>query len=309
MAVPPDRLVMTNPAQPAGRPPTPGVDVPAVEQLLVSADYFRTMGIQLHGGRAFTAADHADAPLVAIVNEELARRFFPGATAIGEHLQLGGPDAASPRYEIVGVAANVKYQGLDTSAEPTVYVPYAQNAWWRTMYLVVRTSGAPVELVLRIRTEVAAVDPRIPLQEISTIDALLHDSISAPRVRTGLLAGFAAIAMILAMTGIYGVTAYAISQRLREMSIRMALGARPASVLVMVLRAGLRMAAIGAAIGIGISLLLGHAMTRFAFGVEPTDARVLVVSTAVLMFGAFAATLGPALRAARAQPAQALRAG
>jgi predicted permease len=308
MAVPPDRLVMTNPAMPAGRPVAPGEDVPAVEELLVSPDYFRTMGITLREGRSFTPDDHADAPLVTIVNEEMARRFFPGASAIGEQLQLGNPDPASPRYEIVGVAANVKYQGLDMSVEPTVYVPYAQNAWWRTMYLVVRTVGEPVELVPRVRTEVAAVDPRIPLQEVSTLDALMHDSMNAPRVRTGLLAGFAAIAMILAMTGIYGVTAYAIGQRRHEMSIRMALGARPVSVLGMVLRSGLRMAAIGAALGIGIALVLGQAMARFAFGTEPTDTNVLATSTVVLMLGALAATLGPALRAARAQPADALRA-
>ena len=308
MAVPPDRLVMTNPALPAGRPVAPGEDVPSVEELLVSPDYFRTMGITLREGRSFTPSDHAEAPLVAIVNEELARRFFPGASAIGEQLQLGSPDPALPGHEIVGVAANVKYQGLDMNVEPTVYVPYAQNAWWPTMYLVVRTVGEPTEFVPRIRSEVAAVDPRIPLQEVSTLEALMHDSMRAPRVRTGLLSGFAAIAMILAMTGIYGVTAYAISQRRHEMCIRMALGARPASVLGMVLRSGLRMATIGAAIGIGIAVVLGQVMSRFAFGAEPTDTGVLVVSTVVLMLGALAATLGPAMRAARAQPADALRA-
>ncbi len=308
MAVPPDRLVMTNPARPAGRPVAPGEDVPAVEELLVSADYFRTMGITLREGRSFTPADNNDAPLVAIVNEELARRFFPGRSAIGEQLVLGDPDPSSPGHVIVGIAANVKYQGLDTSVEPTVYVPYAQNAWWPTMYLVVRTVGEPAEFVPRIRSEVAAVDPRIPLQEVSTLETLMHDSMRAPRVRTGLLSGFAAIAMILAMTGIYGVTAYAISQRRHEMSIRMALGARPASVLGMVLRSGLRMATIGAAIGIGIALVLGQAMSRFAFGTEPTDKGVLAISTVVLMLGALAATLGPAIRAARAQPADALRA-
>ena len=308
MALPPDRLVMRNPARAAGATTGPGEDLPLAEQLYVTPDYFRVLGIALRAGRDFAETDRSETPLVAIVNEELARRFFPGRSALGERLQLGGPSSDAPAYEIIGIVADVKYQGLDAAPEPTVYASYAQSSWWRSMYVVLRTTGDPLALVPDVRAAVAALDPRIPLQEITTMDALLQASVGAPRLNSRLLLGFAAVATLLAMTGIYGVISYAITQRLREMSIRMALGARAVDVLGLVMRSALRMAVIGAVLGVVAALLLSGTLERFVFGIEPTDVRTLLVSVALLLLAAFVAALGPAIRAARAQPAQALRA-
>jgi putative ABC transport system permease protein len=309
MALPPDRLVMTNPARDASLPIVHGENVQLVEELLVTPDYFRTLGIPLRTGRGFTDGDRAESPQVAIVNEELARRFFPGRNPIGARLQLGNPDPRVPAHEIIGIAADVKYQGLDAPPEPTVYVPYAQNAWWRTMYLVVRTTGDPLRLVAGVREDVGLIDPRIPLQEVSTVDAMLHDSVRAPRLRSRALLAFAAVSLVLAMTGIYGIMAFVITQRMREMSIRMALGARASDVVRLVLQSGARLAAVGSALGLAGALASGQVMERFVFGVRPTDLRVLLLSTLLLMAAAVAATIGPAWRASRARPAAALQAG
>jgi hypothetical protein len=214
-----------------------------------------------------------------------------------------------PAHEIIGIAADVKYQGLDAPPEPTVYVPYAQNAWWRTMYLVVRTTGDPLRLVAGVREDVGVIDPRIPLQEVSTVDAMLHDSVRAPRLRSRALLAFAAVSLVLAMTGIYGIMAFVITQRMREMSIRMALGARASDVVRLVLQSGARLAAVGSALGLAGALASGQVMERFVFGVRPTDLRVLLLSTLLLMAAAVAATIGPAWRASRARPAAALQAG
>jgi predicted permease len=309
MGLPPNLLVMRNPAYRADRPPAAGEDVPVVEELMVSPEYFRAMGIPLRRGRPFTSADRTDAPRVAIVNEEMARRFFPDADALGARLGLGDPDPDATTYEIVGVVADVKYQGLDEPPHPTVYVPYAQHAWWNTMYLVLRTAGEPLDLLPEVRAHVSSLDARVPLQEISTFGGLLHDSVRVPRLRSRLLLAFAGIATVLAMTGIYGVMSYTITQRMREMSIRTALGARSMDVLGLVIRSGLRMAALGATLGIVAALAMSRVMEKFVFGVEPTNAGLLLLSSAVLLLAALGATLGPAVRAARAQPAQALRAG
>jgi ABC-type antimicrobial peptide transport system permease subunit len=176
------------------------------------------------------------------------------------------------------------------------------------MYLVVRTTGDPLRLVPGVRADVGVIDPRIPLQEVSTVDALLHDSVRAPRLRSRALLAFAAISLVLAMTGIYGIMAFVITQRMREMSIRMALGARGSDVARLVVRSGLRMAAAGSALGIAGAVASGRVMERFVFGVQPTDVRVLLLSTVVLMAAAVAATIGPAWRASRARPAAALQA-
>jgi putative ABC transport system permease protein len=309
MAVPPNRLMMTNPVRRADRPAVPGADLPNAQEILVSPGYFDTFGIRLRRGSGFTSEHRDGAPRVAIVNEEFVRRFFPDGDAIGGRIHLGSADPPSEPYEIIGVAPDVKYAGLDAAPDITVYVPYAQHAWWPIMYLVIRSDVDPLTLAPQVRREVAALDPGLPLQEVSTLEGLMRDSIKAPRLRTRLLLAFAITATLLAMTGIYGVMAFVMTQRLREMSIRMALGARAGDVARLVITGGLRLALVGALLGVGVAVAASRTFERFVFGIEPTDVRVLVMSTGVLLLAAIAATLAPAMRAARTQPGDALRLG
>lgn len=309
MAVPPSRLMMTNPVRRADRPVPPGVDLPNAEQLLVTPGYFDTFGIPLARGRGFTPQHRDGTPLVAIVNEEFVRRFYPDGDALGGRIQLGSGGPDSPPYEIIGIAADVKYAGLDAPPDITVYVPYAQHAWWPIMYVAIRSAVDPLTLVPQVRREVAAIDPRLPLQEVTTIEGLMRESTRAPRLRSRLLLSFAITATLLAMTGIYGVMAFVMTQRLREMSIRMALGARAGDVARLVINGGLRLAGIGALLGLGVAVAASRTFERFVFGIEPTDVRVLLMATVVLLLAAVAATLAPAIRAARTQPGDALRLG
>jgi predicted permease len=307
MALPPNRLVMTNPVTPEGMVIDAATSVQAVEELLISPGYFEALGIPVRQGRAFSDTDRDGAPQVAIVNESFVRRYFQDGRALGRWIQFGNPDPESPRVEIVGVVGNVKYQGLESEFEPTVYVPYAQNAWWNSMYLVVRTAGDPTGVVPLIRSKVAELDPNIPLQDVRTIDELLSESVGTPRFRTALVLGFAVVAILLAMTGAYGVMAYSITQRLREMGIRMALGARPADVRRLVLTGGLKLAGPGLVIGLVAAIVLGRVLEDLLYGVGARDPATLAIATGALVVAACVASLVPALRAARAQPAETLR--
>ncbi|MEO7963392.1 MAG: ABC transporter permease, partial [Gemmatimonadaceae bacterium] len=173
MAVPPDRLVMTNPFTPEGKVFAPGEIAPLAEEMMVSPSYFSTLRIPVLRGRAFFETDRQGAPNVAIVNETFAKRYFPGAEAVGRWVQTGDPDPKADRLTIVGIVPDVKYQGLDAHSEPTIYVPYRQNRWWRSMYVVVRTAGAPLAVLPAIRASVRSVDPQVPLREVRTMDQLL----------------------------------------------------------------------------------------------------------------------------------------
>ncbi|HEX2163959.1 MAG TPA: ABC transporter permease [Thermoanaerobaculia bacterium] len=309
MAVPPDRLVMTNPFTPQGAVPRPDEPPPVAEELLIGPGYFDALGVPLLAGRAFTAADDAGAPLVAIVDEHLAERHFGGRDAVGRWLQTGAPHPDSPRLTIVGVAADVRYQGLDGPREGTIYVPFRQSAWWRTMYLVARTSGEPQALVPGVRGAVRALDPEVPLQEITTLDGLVEESTGSARFRALLLGAFAGLSLLLAAAGVYGLIAYEVQRRRREHGVRLALGAQRRHLLARVVADGLRLSAVGVAIGLAGSLLLTRLLDRMLFGVSPLD-PVTFASTALFLplVGLLAALL-PARRAAATDPLIVLRDG
>jgi putative ABC transport system permease protein len=271
--------------------------------------YFGTMGIRLLAGRLFDAGDTREKPPVTIVNESLARRYFHGLTdesVVGKRLAFGRPQDNSAWVSIVGVVADEKQDGLDRPAEPTEYSSIAQRLQ-NPLTFVVRTAVAPDAAIAGARAQVGAVDKDLALTRIATLEEVVNSSMADATFRTTLLAAFAGIALFLAALGIYGVLAYFVSQRSRELGIRLALGARPAALFRMVVGQGLRPVAIGAAIGLAGAVGITTLMQSLLFGVTPVDPAAYGVATAVLAAIAVAACALPALRATRVDPLTALR--
>jgi predicted permease len=306
MAVPPDRLVMTNPVTPEGRVYSPGEQVPAVAELLVTPAYFQTFGIPLRAGRVFSEDDRGGAPPVAIVSETMARRFY-GGQALGRWIQTGEPDPDSPRLTIVGVVGDVKYTGLHAAPEAALYVPYAQHLWWRTMYVSVRGPGDGTALVRTAHSALAGIDPLVPVAVPRTFEEMLSDSVAAPRFRTALLGAFALVALLLTCAGVYGVMSYAVAQQRRETGVRLALGATPTSVLGGVLLEGLRLGVAGVALGSAAAALATRAADTLLFDVQATDPATFASMAALLLGVLLLACWLPAWRAARTDPVVALR--
>ena len=307
MALPPNRLVMTNPFTPEGKVYASGESAPLAEELLVGPSYFAAFGIPVRRGRAFTDADREGAPPVAIVNETLARRFFPGRDAVGRWLQTGDPDPDATKLTIVGVVPDVKYAGLDAPPEPTIYVAYKQNRWWRSMYLVVRAAGDPLAQLPAVRAAVSAADPQVPLRDVLTMDQLLVESVAQPRFRAALLSGFGLVALLLASAGIYGVMTYTVNQRRRETGVRLALGAPRGDIVRMMIGHGMRLAAAGVALGVGLALLLTRLITGVLFEVSPVDPATFALAALFLVSVGRVACALPAHRASRTDPMVALR--
>jgi len=307
MSLPPDLLVMTNPYTVEGRPLPPGRQPPAVAQLLIGGEYFRALGVPLLRGRLFTAADVVGKPDVVIINQTMAATVFPGEDPIGRRIQLGDPDPRSPWTTIVGVAGDVKYTGLDKPPEPTMYTPYEQNLWWPTMHLLIRSSVDPRGLAQAVRAQVASLDPLLTISKVRTIDDLMGQSVAEPRFRTTLLGIFAGVGLLLAAVGIYGVLSYTVGQRIQEIGIRMALGARRRDVLSLVLGQGMALAGLGVAIGLGAALGLSRVLATLLFGVTPTDPTTFIAVPLVMTAAALLACYVPARRATRVDPMVALR--
>ncbi len=308
MALPPNRLVMTNPYTIEGRPLPAGRTPPAAAHLLIGGDFFEALGVPLVRGRTFNAADVSGGPPVMIINKEMADTHFPGEDPIGRRIQLGDPDPESPWLTIVGIAGDVKYTGLERAPEPTMYTPYEQSLWWPTMYVVVRSTVDPTGLAPAMRARVADLDPLLPLARVRTMDDLLGQSVAGPRFRTMLVGIFAATALLLATVGIYGVLSYTVGQRTHEIGIRMALGARRRNVMALVLAHGMALAGAGLAIGLVATLALGRVLAGLLFGVGPTDPVTFAGVSLVMAAAAFLACYLPARRATRVDPMVALRA-
>ena len=307
MALPPNLLVMTNPYTVEGRPLAPGQRAPAVPHLLISPGFFRVLGVPVQRGRDFTGADAGTAPGVVLINQTMASTLFPGEDPIGRRLQLGDPAPSSPWVTIVGVVGDVKYRGLDAAPSPTLYTPYEQSLWWPTMYLVVRSNVEPATLARSIRMQVSSLDPLLPVTRVRTMHDLLGRSVAEPRFRTILLGLFAAVALVLATVGIYGILSYTVAQRTREIGIRMSLGARRRDVLRLVLQQGMALAGAGVAIGLLSALALNRVLAGLLFGVGPTDVATFSVVSFVMVGAALVACYVPARRATRVDPMVALR--
>jgi putative ABC transport system permease protein len=274
----------------------------------VSSDYFHAMNIPLVQGRAFTERDNENAPLVIIVNQALARRDFQNVDPIGKRINLGGQDSkGQPVWsEIVGVAADVRNLELREEASPELYTSALQDTW-TGMSVVVRTTVEPISLASDVRRIVADVDKSAPVSEVKTMEHIVGEAVTQPRFNLFLLGLFGGIALLLSAAGIYGVTAYAVTQRTHEFGIRMALGAQVGDVLKMILGQGMRMIVAGIVIGLLGSFALTRLLKSLVFGVSVTDPLTFVAITLVLMFVALLACYIPARRATKVDPLAALR--
>ncbi|HWP42569.1 MAG TPA: ABC transporter permease [Blastocatellia bacterium] len=282
----------------------PTDNVPSANYYAVSPDYFVTMGIPLLKGRFFTEADMAESPRVAIINETMARRYFPDEDPIGKRMNItNGPEVMR---EIVGVVGDVKQYGLDTQSPAQMYEPYLQRPY-PGMTLVVRAASEPAGLIDAVRREVLAVDKEQPIARAQTMEEIIAKSVAPRRFSVILLAAFAAVALTLAAVGIYGVMSYLISQRTHEIGVRMALGAGRRDVLRLVVGQGMRLALLGVGIGLLAAFALTRLMESLLFGVSATDPLTYIVVALLLATSALLACYVPARRATKVDPLLALR--
>ena len=286
-----------------GHPMTPDEASNAM-YFAVTPDYFQTVQIPLKAGRTFTDQDNSQNTKVVIVNETMARRLWPGESPIGRHFTIWR-DEKFPR-EVVGIVGDTK-QALDKEAENQMYVPYAQDPGWGTLSLVVRTTDEPTAFAGAVREAIRSVDKEVPIYNLKTLNDVVSTSAAPRRIPMLLMSAFAGVAMLLAMLGIYGVTAYYVTQRTHEIGVRMALGAQIGDVIRLVLRRAMVLAIVGVGIGIAGAVAVTRYMTTLLFGVKPVDVITFVGVAVVLMAVVFVACLVPARRAAKIDPLEALR--
>ncbi len=288
-----------------GRPaPLPGEGLAAVYRI-VRPKYFQTMGATLVAGRDFTERDNDTAPGVVIINEAMARRHWPGEDPIGKRITVTLNDTA-PR-EIVAVVKDVKQGDWTAKPLPEIYLPYLQATSPRYLTLVVRTSSDPMRLAAAVQSEVWTIDKNLPVSEIMSMEDAISASIAQQRFNMLLLGIFAAVALVLAIVGIYGVMSYSVTQRTHEIGIRMALGARSSDVLRMIVGQGMVLVAVGIGVGLVGAFLLTRLMESLLFGVSVTDPLTFIAISIVLAGVALGACFIPARRATKVDPMIALR--
>jgi putative ABC transport system permease protein len=272
----------------------------------VDGDLVATVGARLVAGRVFSAADGPTSPPVAIINETLARRLWPGEPAVGKRFATGDPRSGALWIEVVGVVADMRRQGFERSPIAQGFRPYAQ-APSRNMNLLVRTDGPVPGLPTAIRAAIAAIDRTVPLYSVTTVEEALDAYLGPRRSQTYLLVIFSVIALVLAAIGIYGLVQYSVAQRTREMGVRLALGARIERVALMVVGEGFLLAVVGLALGIGLALSISRVASALLFGVAPFDVTSLIMTSALLLVTTLVACWVPARRAGRVDPVVALR--
>ncbi|HEX8633081.1 MAG TPA: ABC transporter permease [Pyrinomonadaceae bacterium] len=294
-----------------GRPdPAPGTGQrPSVVTRVVNANYFQTMGIQLLQGRGFNQQDRVDAPAVAVINETMARRFWPGEDPIGKRITPGAVDSPDPDdwLTIVAVTKDVRQFELVADPKPQMYLSYEQAGFFAPRHLIVSTSVEPLSLAAAVRKTVWEIDKDQPVSNIRTMEDVLSESIARQRFSMLLLGIFAVVALVLAAVGIYGVMAYTVAQRTHEIGIRMALGAQRSDVLKLTVGGGLKLVLIGVALGLTVAFILTRVMSSLLFGVSATDPATFIIISLVLVSVAALASYIPARRATKIDPMVALR--
>jgi predicted permease len=275
----------------------------------ITPSYFQAIGTPLKQGRGFTESDSEASNPVVIINEAVAQKYFHGRSPAGEHLYISGV-----LCEVVGVVGDVKSH-LDQPSEPTTFVPAAQAKWgtsklfegWFPRSIVVRTTGDPLLLNQALREALAATDPLVPTGAVRSMDQVLSHSLALRSFMMMLLSIFGGLALVLASVGIYGVISFAVSQRTREIGVRMALGARPAEVLRMILTEGLTLVAVGVVVGVAAALMLTRLLEGMVYGVRVRDPLIFAMVNLLMIVVSLAACYVPARRATRVDPLVALR--
>jgi putative ABC transport system permease protein len=307
------RLTMYAPFDLDTAPPRGPAERPDVGYATISSGYLHTLGIALKRGRDFTDRDRVGAPAVVLINEAFAAAQFPHQDPVGRQLQINPPVLGQNgfgdtiRAEIVGVTGNVKLGDLNAGPEPIVYSPLAQNIWSTVTYLTVRTRAGTNGLAPAIRTEISNLDPEQPVDQLGSMEQTFSDQFAEPRFQSRLMGAFAALALILAVVGIYGVNAYAVTQRRRELGVRIALGARPSDVLRETLGEGLKLSAVGIVLGLAGAWGLSSLFRSVLVGASGVSPAALLGAAGLLTAVALIACYLPARRAMRIDPATALR--
>lgn len=287
----------------SGRPIVKGEG--RIQMNVVGTDFFPTLGIPIMHGRGFDVHDAHTSPMVAVINQALAQKYFPNEDPLGQTFE--SEDSDGP-IQIVGIAANTRYASLRAPTPPLFYLPYQQHADdVGRMVVELRTFADPTGIVSQARAAVASLDPNLPLIEVRTMTQQIDSSLSKERIFARLTAGFGLLALLLASIGIYGIMSYTVARRTSEIGIRMALGARAGQVLCMVLREASWMALAGVVIGVSGALWLGRLLSAMLYGLKPSDPLTLITAAALLTIIALLAALGPARRASRIDPIRALR--
>ncbi|HEX3143647.1 MAG TPA: ABC transporter permease [Pyrinomonadaceae bacterium] len=290
-----------------GYVPRDKADMPDAQNRQATPGWFTAMGIPLVRGRLIEPADDGNAPRVVVVNDTFAKRFFPNGDAIGKRIRLGRLTREFAWTTIVGVVGDVRGFALDEPPLPTMYWPVAQIRATPSLAIVVRTQGDPAALTSAVRTSIAEIDPGQPIYDMQTLDRLVAKSLGQRRFTLTLMLLFGVIALVLSAVGIYGVMAFAVTQRTQEIGIRMALGARTIDVLRLILGSGMSLTAIGVSVGLVGAFAITRLMTSLLFGVSPTDAMTFGLVTAGLLLVALLACYIPARRATKVDPLVALR--
>ena len=282
-----------------------------VEFRLCNSDYFKVMGISPVAGRLFDAGDRQDTLYVAVVNQTFVKVFLGNQDPLGKRIKMGGMNSPFRWLSIVGVIGDIKHKGLDAASGPEMYVSYLQPPLpdWNvdSMFIAVRTEAEPIGMISSITNVVREVDKQLPIYSVQTMEQLLSTNVAPRRFNMQLISLFSAVALVLASIGIYGVMSFSVTQRTRELGIRMALGARRANILRLILQEGLVLALVGGGLGVIAALLLTQLMTKLLFGIAPTDVSSFAAAAFALLGVAFLACYLPARRATKVDPLVALR--
>ena len=291
------------------QPEPDSASMPSASMRIVSADYFRTMRIPIRSGRLFDRRDTATAPEVVLINERAAQRFFAGLNPVGQQIRVSAQLARHGRNgpkTIVGIVGNVKYDGLDEETPAEIYLPYDQHQV-DAFTVAVRTTADPLAIVPSLRRDVAGLDPLLPLANIKSLASLVDSSIVGRRFTMVVFLAFAVVAATLSAVGVYSVLAYLVSQRTREIGVRLAIGASPSGVVWLFVREGMVLTAIGLTAGLVGALAAGQWIRALLFGVTPADPATFAGVGCALTVAAVLATYVPARRAASVDPTDALR--
>jgi predicted permease len=289
------------PALLEGQPQVPVGQRPVIDIEMLSPEWAATLRVPVLRGREFSPHDNAQSPPVVLVNQALARRYWPNENPVGKKVYLGVAG-----WEVVGVVGDVKNIGLATDPQPEIFVSYPQRPWG-ILNLMLRTAGDPRALSRAVQREIAAVDPEQAVTNLQTMDDLLNTGRTRTRFTMFLLAGFAAAALVLSLVGIYGTIAYSVGQRTREMGIRLALGAARSDIFRLAVGQGMRLALLGIGLGLVGAMALTRVVKNLLYHTSATDPLTLALSVVLFLAAALAAGYVPARRAMRIDPGDALR--